>query len=105
MKNTAALAASGREYFLSFQSRTGPVKWVGPDTVAETQRLLDLGRRIFVVPISFVCDHIETLYEIDIELRQLTGAGDRLRRMPMFNDDPRLASALAGSINVRRPEV
>lgn len=104
VKTTAALAASGREYYLSFQSRTGPVKWVGPDTVVETRRLLELGRRLFVVPISFVCDHIETLYEIDIELRELTGAGDRLRRMPMFNEDPRFAQALTGLINARRHE-
>ncbi len=95
VRRTAALAAGDREHFLSFQSRTGPVTWVGPETIAETRRLLAEGRKPFVVPISFVCDHIETLHEIDIELKELTGAGDRLRRMPMFNDDPRLAKMLA----------
>ncbi len=101
VKKTATFAAASREFFLSFQSRSGPVKWVGPDTIAEVKRLLELGKRLFVVPISFVCDHIETLYEIDIELKELTGAGHRLRRMPMFNDDPRFAKALAGLINAR----
>jgi len=97
VRRTAALTAGEREYFVSFQSRTGPVTWVGPDTVAEATRLLQEGRRLFVVPISFVCDHIETLHEIDIELPELMpeDLGRRIRRMPMFNDDPRLADLLA----------
>ncbi len=98
VRKTAAAAAGDREYFLSFQSRTGPVKWVGPETIAETTRLVQEGLRPFVVPISFVCDHIETLHEIDIELKEVTGAGDRLRRMPMFNDDPRFGRMLANLI-------
>ena len=40
VKQTAALAAGEREYFVSFQSRTGPVEWVGPDTIDEARRLL-----------------------------------------------------------------
>lgn len=101
VRTTAALAAADREYVLSFQSRTGPVKWVGPDTLAEARRLLSNPRRkLFVVPLSFVCDNIETLHEIDIALVERLGAGaeHRLRRMPMFNDDPRFASVLADLI-------
>lgn len=98
---TAKLAAGKREYFLSFQSRTGPVKWVGPDTIDEVKRLLaERDGDIFIVPISFVCDHIETMYELDIELKGLVEAADRerLRRMPMFNDDSEFAGLLAGLI-------
>jgi len=100
VRQTAQLAAGDREYFVSFQSRTGPVEWVGPDTIDETKRLLtERSGNLFVVPISFVCDHIETLYEIDIELKELLGDnGTRIRRMPMFNDDPRLARALAALV-------
>lgn len=101
IEKTAELAANGSEYYLSFQSRTGPVKWVGPDTIAETTRLLeDKTRKLFVVPISFVCDHIETMYELDIELKQLVGEenGNRIRRMPMFNDDQQFGLALADII-------
>lgn len=100
VRRTAQLAAGDREYFVSFQSRTGPVTWVGPDTVAEARRLLsERTGDLFVVPISFVCDHIETLYEIDIELKGLLGdEGHRLRRMPMFNDDRRLAEVLSALI-------
>ena len=51
---------------LAYQSRTGPVRWIGPGT-EETIRELAAGgvRHLLVVPLSFVSDHIETLYEID----------------------------------------
>ncbi len=93
---TASLAAGDRESHVSFQSRTGPVEWIGPDTVDETRRLLaESERQICLVPIAFVCDHIETLYELDIELPQLVGCPDRLYRLPMFNDDRRFGRVLA----------
>lgn len=104
VRKTAQLAAADREYFVSFQSRTGPVEWVGPDTIEETKRLLtERQGNLFVVPISFICDHIETLYEIDIELKELVGEmGGRIKRMPMFNDDPRFATALANCLKDER---
>lgn len=101
VKKTAAMSAGTRDYHLAFQSRTGPVKWVGPDTVVEVKRLLDDSKcRLFVVPISFVCDHIETLYELDIQLKELVGEekGARIRRMPMFNDDPSFGRVLANLV-------
>lgn len=104
VKRTASLAAGDRKYYLSFQSRTGPVQWVGPDTVAETRRLLAAKKGcLFIVPISFVCDHIETLYELDIELKGLSSAEEaaRIRRMPMFNDDPAFGQMLAGIVRER----
>ena len=52
---------------LAYQSRTGPVKWLGPGT---EETLRELGREgvrdVLVVPLSFVSDHIETLYEVDL---------------------------------------
>ncbi len=104
VRMTASLAAGRRDYIVSFQSRTGPVKWIGPDTVAEVTRLLSKSPRgVFIVPISFVCDHIETLYEIDIDLKRKVPPqyASRIRRMPMFNEDSRLAELLAGIIAER----
>jgi ferrochelatase len=104
IKRTAALASGDREYSISFQSRTGPIQWVGPDTVTEVRRLLaQREKRIFLVPISFVCDHVETLYELDIELKAKLSVADvaRVRRMPMFNDDPAFAEILFGLIKER----
>lgn len=100
VETSAAMAAGDREYYLSYQSRTGPVKWVGPNTIVEAKRLLsDSRRKLFVAPLSFVCDNIETLYEIDIDLKKRLGAdGSRMRRMPMFNGDPKFAVVLADII-------
>lgn len=100
VKKTAQLTAGDRDYILSFQSRTGPVKWVGPDTIDETKRLTDEGKKLFIVPISFVCDHIETLFEIDLDLKEIVGEekAHLIRRMPMFNDDRNFGALLADLI-------
>lgn len=55
---------------LSYQSRVGPVKWLEPSTEATLQRLGAEGvKSVVVVPIAFVSEHIETLHELDIQLR------------------------------------
>jgi ferrochelatase len=52
---------------LAFQSRTGPVQWIGPGTEEVLAELGDAGvSDVLVVPLSFVSDHIETLYEVDM---------------------------------------
>ena len=52
---------------LAYQSRTGPVKWLGPGTEETIEELGRAGvKDVFVVPLSFVSDHIETLYEVDM---------------------------------------
>ena len=56
---------------LAYQSRVGPIKWLGPEITAEVQRLADSGvKRLHLQPVSFTCEHIETLMELDIELRE-----------------------------------
>lgn len=65
---TVSLATKDLEtpWSLSFQSRTGPVSWVGPFTDHEIIRLAREGiNRLVIVPVSFVSDHVETLYELD----------------------------------------
>ncbi len=55
------------KWSLSYQSKSGPVKWLEPSTEETLKRFAALGyKNILLVPISFVSDHIETLYEIDI---------------------------------------
>jgi ferrochelatase len=98
IKRTAELAAGNREFFVSFQSRTGPVEWVGPDTINVVKRLLkERSEDLFIVPISFVSDHIETLYEIDIEIKEIVGRENakRIFRMPLFNDNIAFGEVLA----------
>ena len=61
----------GRAPMLAFQSRVGPIKWLGPDVPDEVARLGAAGcRNLHVQPVSFTCEHIETLHELDIELKE-----------------------------------
>ncbi len=59
------------QWTVSYQSEVGPLKWLRPSTLETLEALGKEGiRRIIVVPISFVTDHIETLCEIDMEYRE-----------------------------------
>lgn len=59
-------------YSLAFQSKVGPARWLSPATDEELRRLGGLGKKsVVVVPVSFVGDHIETLFELDIEYRHV----------------------------------
>jgi ferrochelatase len=81
---------------LSFQSKTGPVKWLEPSTEETINKLSEEGcRNLFVVPISFVSDHIETLYEIDIQYKELAKEkGINLKRCASLNISDKFISAL-----------
>ncbi len=97
---------------LAFQSKVGPVQWLGPSTPSVLRQFGRNGTtRVLVIPVSFVSDHIETLQEIDIQYRQLAGlAGIReFHRAPSLNVHPKFIAALAeislralGNISVAR---
>ncbi len=81
---------------LCFQSRSGPVKWLEPATDELLLELAQQGvKEILCVPISFVSDHIETLYEIDMLYRDMMKKkGVRLVRTPSLNTNPTFISCL-----------
>lgn len=81
---------------LSFQSRSGPVRWLEPSTDDMIKELAGKGiKNLLIVPISFVSDHIETLYEIDIVYKERAGRlGMRLERVESLNTSPLFISAL-----------
>jgi protoporphyrin/coproporphyrin ferrochelatase len=81
---------------LSYQSKSGPVQWLGPSTEKMLEELAEKGtRNLLVVPISFVSDHIETLYEIDILYKGMAEKlGMRLERVRSLNTSPLFISAL-----------
>lgn len=86
---------------LGYQSQTGPVRWLEPRTEHLLRRLgRDGVRDVLVVPISFVSDHIETLYEVDqLFAHAALAAGiTTFRRMPSLNDDPEFLDALADMV-------
>lgn len=58
------------EYHLCFQSKVGPAKWLEPSTDKMIKTLaVKRKKQLLVVPVSFVSDHIETLFELDVEYR------------------------------------
>jgi ferrochelatase len=82
---------------LAWQSKLGPMKWLGPSTHAVIDRLGKQGvKQVLVVPIAFVTDHIETLNEIDLMFRaDAKRAGIReFRRTPGLNAHPLFIEAL-----------
>jgi ferrochelatase len=84
------------EFSLSYQSRSGPVKWLEPSTEDAIQRYATGGvKRLLIVPISFVSDHIETLYEIDIVYREMAERlGLEFVRIKALNTHPMFIEAL-----------
>lgn len=78
---------SGR---LCYQSRSGPVEWLSPSTPDMLETLAEEGcKNILMVPISFVSDHVETLYEISILYRdQAAQKGMRLKQSASLNTNP-----------------
>ncbi len=83
---------------LGYQSRTGPVRWIGPGTDELIARLgADGVRRLLVVPLSFVSDHIETLYEVDMLFADAARRAGivEYRRPAALNTHPLFIDALA----------
>ncbi|HEX3484121.1 MAG TPA: ferrochelatase [Micropepsaceae bacterium] len=67
---------------ISYQSRVGRLEWIGPATDAEIRRAGQEGKGIIVVPIAFVCEHSETLFELDIKCADIareSGVPDYIR--------------------------
>jgi ferrochelatase len=82
----------------SYQSagRT-PEPWAGPDLGEHLEELAARGvRDVVVVPVGFVSDHVELLFDIDVRARGVAeGVGIRLERPPALNDEPAFIEALA----------
>lgn len=67
----ARLKIESLDHTICYQSRVGPLKWLKPSIEEEISRAVDQGRTLLVVPISFVSEHSETLYELDIKYAKL----------------------------------
>lgn len=82
--------------------------WLGPDIVEYLHTLHVEGvRRVLSVPIGFLCDHLEVLYDIDLEAQQrAVELGITLRRSAMPNASPKLVATLAAIVGeVERGEL
>jgi protoporphyrin/coproporphyrin ferrochelatase len=92
------LGAWRNPYVLCYQSKVGPQKWLQPSLTGTIESLAKSGvKRMLVIPIAFLTEHIETLHEINIEAREQAehlGVKD-FYLMPALNDSPLLIRALA----------
>ena len=95
-EGVARLAAVERWDFAYQSAGHTADPWLGPDVKEVLQRLATEGKRVVVIcPVGFVAEHLEVLYDIDVECRQLaTSLGMRLERAPSLNDRPRFIAAL-----------
>jgi len=97
---TSELVASKlgrREWSFAFQSASHTREpWLGPDILDHLQSLLDKGRKSFLIaPVGFVSDHLEILYDIDVECREwATDRGVQLARCESLNDSNELIGCL-----------
>nr|XP_046231382.1 ferrochelatase, mitochondrial [Scatophagus argus] len=90
-------------YRLVWQSRVGPMPWLGPQTDEVIKGLCERGKKnILLVPIAFTSDHIETLHELDIEYGQVLGEEcgvENIRRAESLNGNPLFMKALADLVH------
>lgn len=85
-------------YILCWQSQVGPLPWLGPQTGEALKGFGAQGHKaVLAVPIAFTSDHVETLFEIDIEYREeAEEAGiEHFYRAPALNEEPLLIQAQA----------
>jgi len=85
------------DWELAWQSKLGPVQWLGPSTADVIKKLGKAGvKQVLIVPVAFVSDHIETLCEIDIEFARLAQeSGIReFKKTPGLNTHPTFIQAL-----------
>ncbi|MGD0427372.1 MAG: ferrochelatase [Candidatus Acidiferrales bacterium] len=92
------LGAWPNPHVLCYQSRVGPQKWLQPSLTTTIEQMAHSGiKRMLVIPIAFLTEHIETLHEINIEAREEAEklGVTEFRMMPALNDSPLLIRALA----------
>lgn len=88
----------GIDWHWAYQSAAmTPDPWLGPDAGEVIQQLHDEGKQnVLICPIGFVCEHVEILFDIDVEFRQQAEKLNmRLERIEMLNDHPSMLAGLA----------
>lgn len=96
----AAAGAEGVASIVTYQSRVGPLKWIGPDTDAEILATANAGQAPVVVPLAFVSEHSETLYELDQVYRKaaLEAGAPAYLRVPAVGTHPAFIGGLAALV-------
>lgn len=96
----------GLDWSVCYQSRVGPLKWIGPSTDAEIARAGADGKAVVLYPLSFVSEHSETLVELDMEYRHLaekSGVSTYIR-VPTVGTHPSFIAGLADRVRAALAE-
>jgi ferrochelatase len=90
------------EHQICYQSRVGPLAWIGPSTEEAIEQAGADGKSVLVVPIAFVSEHIETRVELDMDYAELAGQSGvkNYARAPTLGIMPSFVKALAGQVNM-----
>jgi len=90
----------GVEWAICYQSRVGPLKWIGPPTGEEIKRAAQDKRSVVLYPLSFVSEHSETLVELDIDYRKLAAEAGvpKYVRVPTVGTHPLFIHGLANLV-------
>jgi len=99
----AAIAARlgvGWDWQVCYQSRVGPLKWIGPSTAEAIHAAAEDGKGVLIAPIAFVSEHVETLVELDHEYRLLADEGGcaPYLRAPALGVEPAFIRELAKAV-------
>ena len=88
------------DWTVCYQSRVGPLEWIGPATEDELGRAASDGVGVIIVPIAFVSEHSETLVELDIEYREEAEklGVESYERVPAVGTHPAFIKGLAGRV-------
>jgi ferrochelatase len=87
----------GVRYRLGYQSRVGPIRWIGPMTEDLIREAAKEGvRKLVLIPVSFVNEHSETLYELDLQYRKVAEESgvEEFLRVPTLRTHPLFVEAL-----------
>jgi ferrochelatase len=84
------LGVQGLDYEICYQSRVGPLKWIGPSAEDAIERAARNQKEIIFVPVSFVSEHSETLYENDIQYKKMADnlGIEKFTRVPCVSTHP-----------------
>ncbi|MCY3828197.1 MAG: ferrochelatase [Rhodospirillaceae bacterium] len=94
------LAGTAADSVVCYQSRVGPLKWIGPSTEDEIRSAGAEGKPVLVAPVAFVSEHSETLVELDIEYRKVAEAAGvpAYLRAPTVGTHPAFIGGLADMV-------
>lgn len=91
------------DHEICYQSRVGPLEWIGPSTDDAIERAGKACKNIVLTPIAFVSEHIETLVELDEEYAELASEHGvpMYLRVPALGTQPEFIKSLADMVDTR----